>query len=213
MGITASLREKALLAIKEKIQFRELKPGTIFTEATICDELNMSRTPVREALIQLVADGVLRKVLHKGYEVVEFDTKSKMNFYTIYANLDALAAISALPNMEESDLLRMEEIADKIDIALKYRNYEEYYHLQDQFHMIYIDKCDNPQLVKLLGDFSHGHINRSYLSEDIDKLFLVLKESNNEHREIIDLFRRKARPELENYLRYTHWITKYMDLI
>lgn len=213
MSIISSLRGKALLAIEEKIQYGELKPEVVFTEAAICDELDMSRTPVREALIQLVADGVLKKVLHKGYAVIEFDTKSKINFYTIYANLDALAAISAMENMNAEDLQKMNEIIDKIDIALKYKNYEDYYVLQDQFHKVYIEKCDNPQLIKMLGDLSHGHINRSYMSENKEKLFQVLTESNNEHREIVHLFAKKNRMELENYLRYTHWITKYLDLI
>lgn len=213
MGITASLREKALNAIREKIQYGELKADEIFTEASICDALDMSRTPVREALIQLVADGVLRRVLHKGFSVVAFDSKSKLNFYTIYANLDALAAISAMENMTPEDLMKMSEIVDKIDIALKYKNYEDYYSLQDSFHKVYIEKSDNPLLVKLLSDFSHGHINRSYLGENKEKLFLVLTEANNEHREIVKLFEKKNKAELENYLRYTHWITKYLDLI
>ena len=213
MSITSSLREKALRAIREKIQYGVLKPEEVFTEALICEELDMSRTPVREALIQLVADGVLKKVLHKGYAVIEFDTKSKINFYTIYANLDAFAAISSLENITQEDIMKMNEIIDKIDIALKYKNYEEYYHLQDLFHKVYIDKCDNPLLIKMLGDFSHGHINRSYMGDNKEKLFAVLTEANCEHREIVGLFERKDREKIEDYLRYTHWITKYVDLI
>jgi DNA-binding GntR family transcriptional regulator len=213
MTSTSSFREKAINSIKNKIQYGELTPNQIITEAMLCDELNISRTPVREALIQLVADGILKKVPNKGYTVEEFDAKSKTNLFCVYSTLDSLAATLAVNNITEKDILKMYECADKIDISLKYRNYSDYYKLQDQFHEIYINKCDNPILINLLNELSASPINRSYVSRDSDKLFSVLSEANKEHREIIELFKEHKVIQLEDYLRHTHWATKYPDLI
>lgn len=213
MTATESLRDQVINTINTKIQYGELPPNEIITETQICKELNISRTPVREALIQLVADGVLKKVPRKGYIVEEFDSKSKLNLYAIYGVLDALAATLSLTNITEEDILKMHECVDKIDIALKYKNYSDYYNLQDEFHQIYRKKCDNPKLINMLNELSVGPVNRSYFSDDIDKLFAALKENNDEHREIIELFKSKDVENLEKFLRVNHWETKYPDMI
>lgn len=215
MKSSASLREATINTIKSKIQYNELTPNEIITEAKLCEEIGISRTPVREALIQLVADGILKKVPNKGYTVERFDSKSKMNLFCVYSTLDALAATLAVDYMTEAELLKMCECVDKIEIALKYHNYSDYYKLQDQFHKVYINKCDNPMLISMLEDLSSSPVNRSYIdgNGNTEKLYDVLHEANNEHREIIELFRKKDKAALELFLRTNHWTTKYPDLI
>jgi DNA-binding GntR family transcriptional regulator len=207
------LRDKVINIVKTKIQLHELQTNQIISETQLCSELNVSRTPVREALIQLVADGILKKIPHKGYSVQEFDVKSKLNLYAILAVLDSLAATLAINNIREEDIMKMNECIDKIDIAIKYRNYPDYYQLQNQFHKIYIDKCDNPNLIKMLDDIASGPLHISYISDNTEELFSVLKESNEEHREIVRLFTNKDALALENFLRYNHWATKHPDMI
>lgn len=213
MNSSTSLRNEVIKTIKNKIQLNQLQPNEILTEAQICNELNISRTPVREALIQLVADGVLKKIPRKGFTVEKLDTKSKLDFYSIYAVLDALAATLAINNLTKEDILKMHECVDKMEIALKYQNYPDYYNLQNYFHNLYISKCENPILINMINEMSSREIHRSYISNDVDKLFEALKESNVEHLEIIKLFERRNIQELENFLRFTHWATKYPDMI
>lgn len=213
MSQNSVLRDKVISILKTKIQMHELHPNQIISETRICSEMNVSRTPAREALIQLVAAGILKKVPHKGYAIQEFDAKSKLDLYAILAVLDSLAATLSINNITEEDIMRMNECIDKIDIAIKYRNYSDYYQLQRQFHKIYIDKCDNPNLIKMLDDITSGPLHVSYISDNTEELFSVLKESNDEHREIVRLFMNKDTAGLENFLRYTHWATKHPDMI
>ncbi|MCF8011096.1 MAG: GntR family transcriptional regulator [Clostridiales bacterium] len=207
------LRDQIISKIKHKIQHHELKPNEVINEVQICNDLNVSRTPVREAFIHLVADGILEKIPSKGYKIQEIDYKSKLNLYNIIAVLDAFAATLAVDNITENDIVKMHECIDKIDIAIKYEKFSDYYTLQDQFHKIYVNKCNNPMLIKMLNDLSTGPLHRSYFSTDKDKMFSALKEANNEHRKIVELFKNKNKEELENFLRFTHWATKYPDLI
>lgn len=213
MSVNESLRDIVINNIKTKIQYGELEPTEIITEAQICDELNISRTPAREALIQLVGDGILKKIPRKGYEVQKFDTKVKLNLYEIIAVLDAFAATLAINNITDSDILKMHEYVDKIELAIKYKNYSDYYQYQDRFHYVYINKCNNPLLIKMIKEMDSIPIHRSYISSDTNKLFEVLQSSNDEHREIIKLFENKNVEELEKFLRFTHWATKYPDMI
>lgn len=213
MQTTPPLRDQVIQTILSKIQHHELTPGKIFTEQQICDELSISRTPVREALIQLAADHIITKIPRKGYQVTEIEDKTKLNTYVVLATLDALAATLAIDNLTEDDYLRMEEITDKLDIAIKYKNYSDYYMLQDEFHNIYLGKCENSTLIDMLSALQTGPLHRSYISDDVERLFKALHESNEEHRTIIRLFREKKAQELEAFLKNVHWATKYPDMI
>lgn len=209
----ASLRDQVIQTILDKIQHHELSSGEVFTEQQICDELNISRTPVREALIKLSADHVITRIPRKGYAVKEIENKAKLDMYTILATLDALAATLAIDRVDEEDLLKMEELCDKLDIAIKYKNFNDYYTLQDEFHEVYLKKCNNPMLVEMLANLQAGPLHRSYISDDKERLFKALEESNEEHRAIIHLFKDKKIQELENFLKNVHWATKYPDMI
>ncbi|SHI42616.1 DNA-binding transcriptional regulator, GntR family [Dethiosulfatibacter aminovorans DSM 17477] len=213
MDTTLPLRDQAIKYILDKIQHNELKVDEIFTEQQICDEMGISRTPVREALIQLTSDNIISRIPRKGYTIVELEDAAKMNLYTIIATLDALAASLAVEYMTDEDFLKMEELCDKIDIAIKYKNFSDYYSLQDEFHRIYLNKCSNPKLVELVETLESGPVHRSYISDDKERLFKALEESNAEHRTIIEMFKNKKTQELESFLRNVHWATKYPDMI
>lgn len=199
--------------IAEKIQYEYWLPDQILSEAMICKELNVSRTPVREALIALVSDGVLTYIPHKGYKIQASDDKKKRDTYLVLGALDALAATSALPNMTQNDLRGMREIVDKIDIAIKYHNYPDYYFLQDAFHTAYIDKCDNDVLIESIRNLKSGAVKQTYASQDKERLFEVFALVNEEHKHIISLFESGDPAALEYYLRNTHWATRFPDMI
>jgi DNA-binding GntR family transcriptional regulator len=208
-----SLAKIATKYILNKIRTSEILPGEIITESQICESINISRTPVREAIINLVANGILEKVPRKGYKLSETDNKYKIDIYVILGTMDALAAGLSINNITEQDIRGMKEIVELIDVAIKYENYVSYVDLQEKFHSVYIDKCDNEQLKKMIDDIKSNVSRYTYYSEDADKLFDICRESNNEHREIIKLFEKKDTIGLEDYLKNTHWITKHFDMI
>lgn len=208
-----SLANIASKYILNKIRSSEILPGDIITESQICDSINISRTPVREAIISLVANGILEKVPRKGYKVSESDNKYKTDVYVILGALDALAASLSINNITEQDIRGMKEIVESIEVAIKFENYASYVDLQERFHNIYIDKCDNEQLKKMIDEIKSAVSRYTYYSEDSDKLFDICKEANIEHREIIKFFENKDKQGVEEYLKYTHWITKHFDMI
>jgi DNA-binding GntR family transcriptional regulator len=210
---TVSLRNDATKYILERIHHGDIQPGEIITETSVCDLLNISRTPAREALIELTANGVLEKVPRKGYRIKELDQKRKIDSYVVLGVLDALAAKLSIPNMEDKDILRMKETIDLMDIAIKYKNYSSYVELQEKFHHIYIDKCDNIQLINLLAELKASIYRYTYYSENTDKLFELSKDINVEHRQIVEFFEKRDASGLEDYLINTHWKTKHMDMI
>lgn len=208
-----SLRKKVTTEILNRIHDGTIKKDEILTEAQICEDLKVSRTPAREALIELVANEVLIKVPRKGYALNEIDQEQKLNVYNILAVLDGLAAALSVPNMTNADIERMNEIIDLIDISIKYKNYANYCDLQEQFHMIYILKSGNPRLIRMIEETKAGIQRYTYFSDDTEKLFELCKEVNDEHRNIVQLFQNKETKKIEEYLKNIHWKTKYLDII
>lgn len=209
----SSLRNLATKDILNRIQHGIISSDEIITESQVCSTLNISRTPAREALIELVANGVLEKVPRKGYRISNIDQKHKIDSYVILGVLDALAAKLAMENFTDQDIKKMNEFIDLIDIAIKYENYESYCEQQEKFHHVYIDKCDNIQLEKMLEEIKASVSRYTYFSENTEKLFDLCRAMNNEHRQIIELFKRKDSVALEAYLIDVHWITKHLDMI
>lgn len=207
-----SLKDHVYAYITKKIQNGELLPNQKVSEVEICTDLEISRTPAREALIQLSADNLIEYIPRKGFIVKEIDTKKKTDVYKIIGALDALAASLALNTLTEQDFNKMDEIAEKIDIAIKYKNYPDYFRLQTEFHDVYIDKCNNSSLTELLFSLKNSFIRLAYLSHDKEKLFNVLGNVNLEHKNIARLLREKKIDELENAIKL-HWDSTHEDMI
>src|SRR3546814_15861515 len=78
---TESRGEIAYVRLKESIQTGELKPGQRIREIEMADRLRMSRTPVREALRRLEADGLLTFAPYRGMVIAELDHQAVMELY------------------------------------------------------------------------------------------------------------------------------------
>lgn len=206
-------RNRVIEEIVTKIHTNEYKAGTVISEAELCDSIQLSRTPVREALIELSVSGLLEKVPQKGYKVREFDLKTKLDSYYVLAILDATAASLSVDHLKDHDLLRMEELIDLIDIAIKYKNYDRYNKLQEQFHQVYIDRCDNIPLQKLIAGFKNSIPSYLYFSNDEEQLFALLERVNEEHRSILRLLKDKKKDEVSDFLIQKHWQTSHEDMV
>lgn len=199
--------------ILKRIHNNEYAKGQIITETELAESMKLSRTPVRESLIELTANGVLEKILHKGYIIREFDKKTKLDTYTVLAALDSLAATLAMPHLDESDYLKMNEFIDLVEIDIKYKNFQNYNTHQENFHQVYISKCNNPTLIKQLQGIKNSIASYLYYSEDTAALFEILTSVNDEHRTILRLLQEKKPVELHEFLMDVHWNTKYDQMI
>ena len=169
----------------------------------ICKELNVSRTPVREALIQLASEGVLESLPRRGFVVREIDVKTSRDLYQIIGPLDALAAESALPYLGTKEFKKMKRLIEDIDEAIEENDFNRYYQLQLYFHDVYIDLCRNTELIHLLKRLRKIFIKQGFESDD--RLVKILYETNDEHKKLLELFTAKDVDSLKEYLVKVHW--------
>lgn len=211
MNRPESLRDIVYRYLIQKIQSGEVKPGDKINESMICTELSLSRTPTREALIKLESDGFLSYTQNKGFTVNEIDEKGRSDVYLIIGTLDALAASLAMDSIDENDRMKMNELVDKMDIAIKYRNFPDYSNCQIEFHDIYVSKSNNAKLIAILDDLRRTFVPQTYISKSNGDLFSYLEIANNQHRLIIELFERRDIESLKKFLIDKHW-RNYNDL-
>lgn len=213
MGVSSSTKEQIENELLRRIRYNLYDKGSIISEAKLCEELNVSRTPVREALIHLSATDLLEKVPQKGYKIREFDLKTKLDTYYVIAILDANAALLAIDLLNKDDYLAMSEYIDLMDIDIKYKKFDKYNHHQEAFHGVYVNKCGNDALIRILEQVKASIPTYLYHSSEADRLFPVLAKLNEEHREILNLIKDKKSMELRNFLINNHWQTAHMDMI
>jgi len=204
-----TLKDYVYEYISKGIQEGTLKPNDKLNEQEISDRLGISRTPIREALIQLAADGLLESIPHRGFRVKPLSLKEVTELYIIIGNLDSLAANLALYNLSEEDINQMEGLKEEMDEAIKKEEYDRYYKLQIEFHDVYINKCNNKELIRILNQLRMRFIRQSYSNIDKEELLKVLLETNEQHGVIIDLIKARDSKRLENYIKEVHWNTKY----
>lgn len=213
MGVSSSTKERIENELLRRIRYNLYDKDSIISEAKLCEELNVSRTPVREALIHLSATDLLEKVPQKGYKIREFDLKTKLDTYYVIAILDANAALLAIDLLNKDDYLAMSEYIDLMDIDIKYKKFDKYNHHQEAFHGVYVNKCGNDALIRILEQVKTSIPTYLYHSSEADRLFPVLAKLNEEHREILNLIKDKKSMELRNFLINNHWQTAHMDMI
>ena len=134
-------------AIREKILHGEIKAGEPLRQAALADELNVSRIPVREALLQLEAEGLVNFEPHKGATATEISATQVDEVFELRALLESELLKYSVPNLTDEDiaearsLIEMMEKTDDHDAALGEMN--------NRFHNILYSRANRPHTLEL----------------------------------------------------------------
>lgn len=205
MKINLTLKDHVYDYISKQISSGELSSNKRINEQDICDVLNVSRTPVREALIQLSSDGFLENIPGKGLRVKKMDEQRAKNLYEIIGLIEGYIATKVMNKLTENDLKEMELVADNLDFLIKSKQYKRYQQSQDRFHEIYIKKYKNVEMINTLNNIKKSFMrgNLTYLQDEDEGV--ILTRTNNQHYIIIDLFRKKDSKKLNDFIKDVHW--------
>lgn len=204
-----SLKDHVYDYIAEKINDGSLTSNKRINEQLICEELKISRTPVREALIQLSTEGYLENIPRRGFFVSAIDEKKAMDLYRIIGRLDGLAAALSMDFITDKDITMMKILIKSMEEAIESKAPDIYYKLQIDFHNVYINICRNEELIRLLNQLRKNFIRQTYSDKEeglgTGNLFGVLRTTNAHHKVIVEIIERKDKEEIERYIRDVHW--------
>ncbi len=146
--------DKAYAALRQKIVSGELAAGTRLKEREICAELDVSRTPVREALRQLQADGLVTIEPRRGGVVAGISEDEADEVYALGVLLESYGAGLAARRIDEEQLAELTRVLDEMDAVLQTDSPEarsRYLELDSEFHRRIAASTGSRHLRRLLG--------------------------------------------------------------
>ena len=183
-----SLRGKVYDKIREDILNGVYKEHEELKEATLGKKMDVSRTPVREALRQLELEGLVEIVPNKGARVTGITKKDIEDIYQIRYLLEGLSARWATEHVTEELIDKMEETLYLTEFHAKKGNFMQVFELDSQFHELMYAASGSKMLNHILSDF-HMYVTRmrkSILSSDSRS-----KNSTEEHRAILEAIKER----------------------
>ena len=106
------LKEIAYTEIRQKILNAEFQPGTRIREDRLAEEIAMSRTPVREAIHQLTAEGLLKQVPRRGVYLNDFTHEEILDLIDVRQALESLAVIRCIQHLTDDRLAKLKVFID-----------------------------------------------------------------------------------------------------
>ena len=174
---TRAERVKALLA--QAIISREFPPGITLDEAALATRFGVSRTPVREAIRDLAAMGLVQVRPHRGAIVTRPDARELADMFAVMAELEALCAGRAAVAMDRAERAQLEAIHAQLRAMVSKNDIAGYRAINDRFHSSIYDGCNNGYLSEItratrrrLSPFrqaqfvSAGRLAQSYIEHD-----------------------------------------------
>lgn len=187
--------------LRERIYSQALKPGEWIDEKVLCEELGISRTPLREALKVLHAESLVELVPRRGCYVKTLDGDGLNQLFPVMAALEGLCARLAVENCTPRQLRDLERMHAQLEKAAAAGEVNRYFDENHVFHSVVQELSGNRWLQRITGEL------RGVLQLARQKQLTVpgrLAHSLEEHRQIMEAFRQhdpvKAQQAMERHL-------------
>lgn len=159
VGENLGLEHKSLVAkIVERLESMiisgALQSGERLVEQRLCEQMGVSRSPLREAFRLLENRGFVTREARRGVTVAKTSLKEAIDAYTIRANLESLATYLAVKRNEPGLVAKLKELHDKMTQVAAREDRKSYYRLNAEFHAAVIEACGNHQLIEMLDMFA-----------------------------------------------------------
>jgi DNA-binding GntR family transcriptional regulator len=148
------LRDKAYVAIKQKLLHREIKPGERIREDLLAEEVSMSRTPVREAISQLTTEGFIVSLPRKGLFCANVSSEEMLNFLKIRDVLETLAIQECIQQATDTDINKLDTLLKDYEKAVTSGSRKEASDLDSQFHIAIAEFSRSRKLIRFISELS-----------------------------------------------------------
>ena len=175
-----ALYEEVAELLRQRIFQRELEPGSWIDELKIAEEFGISRTPLREALKVLAAEGLVTMKVRRGAYVTEVSERDLADVYHLLSLLESDAAGVVAERATPAQMRDLQHLHQELEAAAGDR--ERFFAVNEQFHMRLLEIADNRWRDQMVADLRKVmKLNRH------NSLFKSgrIEESLQEHRAIM----------------------------
>ena len=145
------LRQQVYEHLRRELKSEKLKPGNTVRINQLGEALGISRTPLRDALLQLQAEGFVTFLPQRGILINELSEKEIKDIYEMLGALDSRGLLSVFSRIGTDEIGQMKAINEEMFLQVKSHAYYEYFDLNTDFHNIYLNLSDNMLLLNQLN--------------------------------------------------------------
>ena len=160
-----------------------LEPGTKLLENKLALEMHVSRTPVREAIQKLAAEGFIKVTPNQTLIVTEVSLEDVKEVLQIRGVLEGLAARIAAEKINKQEIEELEEIVTQMGLYVTKKDLTSYCKVDDEFHNLILNICGNKWIINIRDNL--GNIIYRYRIKSLS-VPGRLKCSLEEHRKIME---------------------------
>lgn len=145
--LKSPLVQEAYDIIKNKIVYLELFPGQDISDYTLSKELNMSRTPIREALLELRRDGLISDYIG-GYKVSKITKEDIIDLFDAREGLETMALKIAMRSpINSKDIVELDDLNNKVFEAYKEDRLKDVFYFDQQLHVKLVSLSKNRRII------------------------------------------------------------------
>ncbi|GDX32216.1 GntR family transcriptional regulator [Actinomycetes bacterium] len=196
------LAESAYERLRTQILSGERVHGERLTEVEVARDLGISRTPVREALRRLAAEGLVDVSLNRGASVARWGSADLQEIFDLRAILESDAARRATTRAGSEVILVLDEVCQEMDYI--FTNFDGITSLRSlaelnrRFHKTIIEAAASPRLSSIIESLTHVPVVMQTFTQYSSH---ALSRSLQHHREIVDAMRARDASWAENVMR------------
>jgi DNA-binding GntR family transcriptional regulator len=186
----AALSDRIYATLKHRILTGSILPSARIVEKDLCAEMQVSRTPLREALNRLALEGLVQIAPYRGYLVAPLTVRGFRELCEVRRILEAETAALAAERATRTDIARLEALAELRYRREDRRTYDKYLRANSAFHQALVRSSGNGRLESIVMLALDQHQRPLYLGLGVG---VDGAAATTEHREIVDAIRRRDR--------------------
>lgn len=201
----SSLKDQVYEYLRYQMKIGEIRPDSVINMDLTSKKLGVSKTPLRDALLQLEMEGFVTILPRRGVIVNKLTLQDIKDYYQILGALESTAIIAVSESLKASDVKKMEKLNEGMKKAIERDNFDAFYERNLSFHDVYINQAGNRMLrrtvdilKKRLYDFPR---RKGYIKE-------WEETSIKEHQQLVNFLAEGEFLDAANFIRDVHWSFK-----
>ena len=186
LKVQKPLKDLVYLELKHKILTGEIVSQTRLMEIDLSEKMNVSRTPIREAIKRLADDGLVKVEPRRGAYVANISIKDMLDVFEVREDMEGFVAKLAAERITEEEKVQLKEIAKEYEEALETADKERIIELDEKFHNFIVSCSGNETLSELVNYVQELSLRFRYLYYNDFSLYESTADQHNRIMEAIN---------------------------
>lgn len=202
-----SLRKQILDYLSGQIEAGNLTPGSLINVRSLTEELNISRTPLREALAQMEVQGLVTIMPQRGVMINALTYEQLLDIFEILGALESQVLMTVFDRITPKRIETMERINKRMVQAIEDGRNRKFHESNIQLHKVFLDLSSNEELVSYVNTLKlrvFGFAMKCYRDR-------FKREIAKEHQQFIELIRSGEKDKAVQFLKEIHWVFNHPE--